>query len=466
MANSLKNTTINGTLTVTGVSTFAGVTFTTLTASGACVFASWVGFGSNAVATTDKPIFVDHRPTLTAAATTYHSDFHTLVSPAGATSQGTVGLRSYIYMATAQITPGTLSALAAEVNSPTSASGGCSVLNAFRIELRNTGAGAANVTEVHGIDISSSGSSSTFPFWTGIKIGVSGATIGGTNKIALDIGNVSGASSGNWSIRTGTGLCAFGGTVTIASTLGVTGITTLAAALVGAASQDVFNTTSTTVNAFGAATTLTIGALSGTQLYRGLTTIQYQTNLTASSANVLDVKHTTSGTAGIGFGVTIRELLQNGSGITTQAYVEQSEWTTTALTGAEYVKHTFKLLKAGSLTTFVTMTTGSVADSMQFHIASSFDSDLTFGEGVDINTGDTTGSKIGLATTQKLGFWNATPIVQPASANQAALALDVDVTGADLVDKAAINTNFTAIQTLVNQLRSDLVSAGLIKGAA
>jgi len=46
------------------------------------------------------------------------------------------------------------------------------------------------------------------------------------------------------------------------------------------------------------------------------------------------------------------------------------------------------------------------------------------------------------------------------------LSLDVDVTGSDTVELAAVNANFAAIQTLVNQLRADLVSAGLIKGAA
>lgn len=91
---------------------------------------------------------------------------------------------------------------------------------------------------------------------------------------------------------------------------------------------------------------------------------------------------------------------------------------------------------------------------------------LTFNESLNMAFGTSTGTKIGTATGQKIGFWNATPIVQPASANQAALSLDVDVTGSDTVDLAAINSNFTDIETLVNQLRSDLVSAGLIKGAA
>ena len=91
---------------------------------------------------------------------------------------------------------------------------------------------------------------------------------------------------------------------------------------------------------------------------------------------------------------------------------------------------------------------------------------VTFAEGADLDFGTSTGSKIGTSASQKIGFWNATPIVQPASANQAALALDTDVTGGDTVDLTALNASLVAIQTLVNQLRSDLVAAGLIKGSA
>jgi hypothetical protein len=36
-------------------------------------------------------------------------------------------------------------------------------------------------------------------------------------------------------------------------------------------------------------------------------------------------------------------------------------------------------------------------------------------DAVDIETGTTTGTKIGTATTQKIGFYNATPVVQPAA---------------------------------------------------
>jgi hypothetical protein len=36
-------------------------------------------------------------------------------------------------------------------------------------------------------------------------------------------------------------------------------------------------------------------------------------------------------------------------------------------------------------------------------------------DAVDIATGTTTGTKIGTATTQKLGFWDKTPVVQPTT---------------------------------------------------
>ena len=36
-------------------------------------------------------------------------------------------------------------------------------------------------------------------------------------------------------------------------------------------------------------------------------------------------------------------------------------------------------------------------------------------DAVDVATGTTTGSKIGTDATQKISFWNATPVVQPAA---------------------------------------------------
>ena len=87
-------------------------------------------------------------------------------------------------------------------------------------------------------------------------------------------------------------------------------------------------------------------------------------------------------------------------------------------------------------------------------------------EGRDFQFATGTGSKIGTATSQKIGFWNKTPIVQPASADQAALSLTANVSGGDTVSLTNVNNNFSKIQTLVNQLRTDLVNAGIIKGEA
>ena len=45
---------------------------------------------------------------------------------------------------------------------------------------------------------------------------------------------------------------------------------------------------------------------------------------------------------------------------------------------------------------------------------------IYFEEGNGIELGTTTGSKIGTGTNQKLGFWNATPIIQPTTSTTAA----------------------------------------------
>jgi len=44
---------------------------------------------------------------------------------------------------------------------------------------------------------------------------------------------------------------------------------------------------------------------------------------------------------------------------------------------------------------------------------------------VNIAAGTTTGTKIGTATTQKLGFYNATPVAQPAAVADATDAASV-----------------------------------------
>lgn len=88
------------------------------------------------------------------------------------------------------------------------------------------------------------------------------------------------------------------------------------------------------------------------------------------------------------------------------------------------------------------------------------------------------------ATTSKLGWFGATPVVQPTSASQAAVAAVTDGstgTGAYTNGIAALTGTYNstllinaiatlalqgnANKVLVNQLRADLVTLGLIKGS-
>ena len=68
--------------------------------------------------------------------------------------------------------------------------------------------------------------------------------------------------------------------------------------------------------------------------------------------------------------------------------------------------------------------------------------DITLADNVDFIINTTTGTKIGTGATQKIGFWNATPIVQPAH------IIDADGTLADITTK-------------FNTLLADLAAQGL-----
>lgn len=74
----------------------------------------------------------------------------------------------------------------------------------------------------------------------------------------------------------------------------------------------------------------------------------------------------------------------------------------------------------------------------------------------------TTGTKWGTAVSQKQGFWNATPVVQPSSANQAAV---VTTAATNVTPYGFTQAQADSIVTLLNQIRSDLVTMGLIKGS-
>lgn len=58
----------------------------------------------------------------------------------------------------------------------------------------------------------------------------------------------------------------------------------------------------------------------------------------------------------------------------------------------------------------------------------SLSGDITLQNGVDIIAGTTTGSNIGTATNQKLGFYGATPIIPPVLATGAGATVDNVIT--------------------------------------
>jgi hypothetical protein len=98
---------------------------------------------------------------------------------------------------------------------------------------------------------------------------------------------------------------------------------------------------------------------------------------------------------------------------------------------------------------------------------------ITFSNSINFVFGTGSGNKLGTSASQLIGFWNATPIVQPAHADQAAFtdstggtaaASLVDVTASH--DQAKLNDNFATLAKLVLAMRTALVNSGLMKGAA
>lgn len=109
---------------------------------------------------------------------------------------------------------------------------------------------------------------------------------------------------------------------------------------------------------------------------------------------------------------------------------------------------------------------------------------ITLADAGNVAVNTTTGTKIGTAVGQKLGMWGATPVIQPASADQATVAALTENTGAiggsndgDLPDLSAADATLGAAirecaakinqqNTLLLAIRTALVNIGIIKGSA
>jgi hypothetical protein len=79
-----------------------------------------------------------------------------------------------------------------------------------------------------------------------------------------------------------------------------------------------------------------------------------------------------------------------------------------------------------------------------------------------IGTNRPDGAIFGLTSSDKVGFFGTTPCDQPASSNQAAITTSITTTATT----TNIETTCNSIIALLNQIRTDLVELGLIKGEA
>lgn len=89
--------------------------------------------------------------------------------------------------------------------------------------------------------------------------------------------------------------------------------------------------------------------------------------------------------------------------------------------------------------------------------------DFTFFDGADFILGTTTGTKIGTATTQKIGFYNATPIVRPSAYTQTYSTADKTMaarTAAALTDNTGgtVSTTLAAITAGATYTQADMVA--------
>jgi len=86
-----------------------------------------------------------------------------------------------------------------------------------------------------------------------------------------------------------------------------------------------------------------------------------------------------------------------------------------------------------------------------------------------LGTNSSDGTCVGKSATEKVGFFGADPITRPSDGDQATVRTTALDETADNATNTTVHGNIVsdlnAAKTLVNQLRSDMVSVGLIKGS-
>ena len=89
---------------------------------------------------------------------------------------------------------------------------------------------------------------------------------------------------------------------------------------------------------------------------------------------------------------------------------------------------------------------------------------MQFLDGRNIKLGNSNGTKIGTEITQKIGFWNVSPISQRSGSAQASVITTASTQTTPF--GYATQAQADAIVTLVNELRAALVAIGIIKGSS
>lgn len=332
---------------------------------------------------------------------------------------------------------------------------GANVATALAVAVGSAG---AIVTNGGALGTPSSGTATNL---TGLPVstGISGLGTGVATALAVNVGSAGAPVVLNGALGTPSS-----GTLTNATGLpistGVSGLGTGVATLLATPSSAnlasaLTDKTGTGLNVFDTSPTLVtpvLGAATGTSIAL--------TNSSNAGNTIVNASNLTSGTAAI---ATIAATA-NGGAITLQAF--SSAYTTSGSAIAGYGR-----IRTGSGLSGLSLVTGTTApisfwtnDIERMRLSST--GGLSLGTTTDpgslnIAFDTTTGTKIGTATTQKIAFWNATPIVQPSGATQAAPA--AYATGAFGLDS---NANMQALYDLVVAMRTVLVNTGLMKGAA
>lgn len=175
-------------------------------------------------------------------------------------------------------------------------------------------------------------------------------------------------------------------------------------------------------------------------------------SLSSGSANLLTIAPTITQTGTAGFTGVLVNVTETSHGSGTRLL---QDWQTGGATQMSISDA--GVLKVGGVD--ITFTLGLKAPLD----APTFTTSVTLTDAINVVLGSTTGTKFGTAITQKLGFYNATPVVQRAAAAQAAAPAGGTGATAGAYDTSAHRDSMIA---LVNEMRTVLVNLGLMKGSA